>query len=273
MLSDLGCDMNHFKWVIENSPILPTVKKDCRKAIDTYSNSIPQIKEIAGKYLPIIDVDEEISDAWQSYLNLKNHLTLEDYLFLLTEISDDLGNVENNKVRICSIYQKLIEFGCLESEKSRNQIREWASSNRILSKENEFVSPTELSHITLDGFSSKNRVYIGSPSNREKVIELLSLMGVKIITSDSVNAEFESKEESCELKSILRKKVGALSLLASGENADEELYRSNKSKLVELIDDTYFFHCKRIKLTYGDSDDVIEKYTFGSRNEFYYIGD
>lgn len=273
MLSNLGCDMNHFKWVIENSPILPTVNKDCRKAIDTYSNSIPQIKEIAGKYLPIIDVDEEISDAWQSYLNLKNHLTLEDFLFLLTEISDDLGNVENSKTRICSIYQKMIEFGCLESEKSRNLIREWAAVNRILSKENEFVSPAELSHITLDGFSSKNRVYIGSPSNREKVIGLLSLMGVKIITSDSVNAEFESKEESYELKSILRKKVGALSLLASGENADEELYRSNKSKLVELIDDTYFFHCKRIKLTYGDSDDVIEKHTFGSRNEFYYIGD
>ena len=273
MLSNLGCDMNHFKWVIENSPILPTVKKDCRKAIDTYSNSIPQIKEIAGKYLPIIDVDEEISESWQSYLNLKNHLTLDDYLFLLAEISEDLGNVENNKTRIYSIYQKMIEFGCLESEKSRNQIREWAAVNRILSKENEFVFPTELSHITLDGFSSKNRVYIGSPSNRDRVIDLLALMGVKIITSDSVNAEFELKEESYELKSILKNKVSALALLASGETADAVLYHNNKTKLVELIDDTYFFHCNKIKLTYGDSNDVLEKHSFGNRNEFYYIGD
>lgn len=273
MLTDIGCNINHFRWVIDNCPILPTVRRQCDVASNVYSNSIPQIKEIAGNYLPIIDVEEEISESWQTYLGVKNHLTLDDCLFLLTEVSNDIENVENNKTRISCIYQKLIEFGYLESEKSRNLIREWAAVNRILSKESEFVFPAELSHITLDGFSSKNRVYIGSPSNREKVIELLSLMGVKIITSDSVNAEFESKEESCELKSILRKKVEALSLLASGENADEELYRSNKSKLIELIDDTYFFHCKRIKLTYGDSDDVIEKHTFGSRNEFYYIGD
>lgn len=273
MLTNVGCNINHFKWVIENSPILPTVRKQCYLASDVYSNTIPHIKEIAGHYLPVLDVQEEVSEAWQTYLGVKTHLTVHDYMLLLTEIANDSENIDNNKNRITCIYQNLTELGCLESNKYENMIREWAAVNRILSKENEFVSPAELSHITLDGFSSKNRVYIGSPSNREKVIELLSLMGVKIITSDSVNAEFESKEESCELKSILRKKVGALSLLASGENADEELYRCNKSKLVELINDTYFFHCKRIKLTYGDSDDVIEKYTFGSRNEFYYIGD
>ena len=273
MLSNLGCNINHFKWIIENTPILPTVKQDCRKAIDTFSNSIPQINEIAGNYLPIIDVKEEISELWETYLNLKNYLAFEDYLFLLTEISNDIENVENNKTRISCIYQKLIECGCLESDKFRNQIQEWASSNRILSRENEFVSPSELSHITLDGFSSQNRVYIGSPSSREKVIELLALMGVKIITSDSVKAEFELKKESGELKSILKHKVSALALVASGENADEALYHNNKAKLDELIDDTYFFHCRKIKLTYGDADDVIEKHTFGCKNEFYYIGD
>lgn len=273
MLTNVGCKINHFKWVIENSPILPTVQKECYLASDVYSNTIPHIKEIAGHYLPVIDVQDEVSEAWQTYLGVKTHLTVYDYLFLLTEIANDSENIDNNKNRITLIYQNLIELGCLESGKHQDLIREWASSNRILSKENEFVSPTELSHITLDGFSSKNRVYIGNPSNREKVIEMLALMGVKIITSESVNTEFDSKKESCELKHILKSKVPALALLASGENADATLYRSNKTKLLELIDDTYFYHCKKIKLTYGDSEDIIEKHTFGSKNEFYYIGD
>ena len=272
MLTDLGANINHFKWVIENCAILPTVKHDCRKAIDTFSNSIPQIKEIAGNYLPVIDVEEEITESWQTYLHLKNHLTLEDYLFLLTEISNDIENIENNKTRISCIYQKLIEFGCLESDKFRNKIQEWSSSNLILSKDNKFVSPSELSYITLDGFDSKKHVYIGSPSNRDKVIELLALMGVKIITSESINTEFESKTVSLELKNILKGKVSALALLASGENTDESLYNHNKSKLIDLIDNTNFYHCKSIKLTYGDSNDVIEKHTFGNKNEFYYIG-
>lgn len=273
MLINVGCNINHFKWVVENSPILPTVRKQCYLASDAYSNTIPHIKEIAGHYLPVIDVQEEISETWQTYLGVKTHLTMYDYLFLLTEIAKDSENIDNNKNRITCIYQNLIELGCLESSKHQNLIREWASSNRILSRENEFVSPAELSHITLDGFSSKNRVYIGNPSNREKVIELLALMGVKIITSDSVDPEFELKKESCELKSILKSKVSALALLASGEKADAALYHSNKTKLVELINNTYFFHCKKIKLTYGNSNDIIEKHTFGNRNEFYYIGD
>lgn len=273
MLTDLGCNINHFKWVIENCSILPTVKQDCRKAIDIFSNSIPQIKEIAGNYLPIIDIEKEISESWQTFLGVKNYLTLDNYLFLLTEIANDSENINNNKNKITCIYQKIIELGCLDSDKSRNQMREWALSHKILSKDNEFVSPAELSHITLDGFSSKYRVYIGSPSNKEKVIELLALMGVKIITSESINTEFDSKKENCELKNILMSKISAMALLASGEKPDAVLYRNNKIKLVELIDDTHFFHCKKIKLTYGDSNDVLEKHTFGNRNEFYYIGD
>lgn len=272
MLVRLSCNINHFKWVIENSPIVPTVKQKCLKASDVYSNSIPQIKEIAGNYLPVIDVEEEISESWQAYLGLKNYLTLEDYLFLLTEFAKDADNAANNRNRISCIYQKLVEFGCLDSEKLRTQIKEWSSQNKICSQNNIFMSPSDLNYITLDGFESKKRVYIGNPSNKEKVIELLDLMGVKIITSDSIKTEFEAKTESNELKNILKSRVPVLALLASGENVDETLYRSYKSKLNDLINQTHFYHCEKIKLTYGDSTDVMEKHSFGNKNEFYYIG-
>ena len=259
------------KWAFNNVQLFPSTDGKLLQKNRLFLNT-SEIKEIGNKYLSIIDIDSEINESWNNLLQLKTTINIEDCLTILTNISNDVECAEQNKERITKVYQKLVEQDAL-SDNNRTKIKEWASSNRILSRENEFISPTELSHITLDGFSSKNRVYIGSPSNREKVIELLSLMGVKIITSDSVNAEFESKKESNELKSILKHKVSALALLVSGENADKALYRGNKTRLVELIDETYFFHCKRIKLTYGDSDDVIEKHTFGCKNEFYYIGD
>jgi hypothetical protein len=140
-----------------------------------------------------------------------------------------------------------------------------------LSKDNEFVTPSSLSHITLDGFSSKNRVYIGNPTNKDKIIALVALMGVNVI--QSVNAEYDGKKESKELKDILKGKVSPLALLSSGENAEKSDYIDNKSKLADLINNTHFYHCEKIKLTYGNSDDVIEKHTFGNKNEFYYIGD
>ena len=262
---------NFLPWVIRNYQTFPASNGAQLPSSELLVNS-EYIKQVVGSYLPVIDIDSEIHESWNDILQLKNSINLDDCLTILKNIASDEGNAEQNKERICKIYQKLVELDAL-SDNNRTKIKQWASSNRILSRENDFVFPAELSHITLDGFSSKNRVYIGNPTNKEKVIELLALMGVKIITSESVNTEFESKKESHELKHILKSKVTALALLASGENADETLYRSNKTKLKDFIDDTYFYHCKKIKLTYGDSEDIIDKHTFGSKNEFYYIGD
>ena len=262
---------NFIVWAFRNIQLFPSSDGNMQKPGNLFLNT-DEIKSIAGSYLPVIDIDEEIHESWKELLPLKNTINLSECLEILTKISHDITNVEQNKERVCKIYQRLTELDAL-SENNRKKITEWASSNLILSKEDEFVSPSELSHITLDGFSSKKCVYIGNPSNKEKVIKLLALMGVKIITSESIRTEFEAKTESRELKDILKGRISALALLASGENADKPTYRSNKSKLVDLIEQTYFYHCKKIKLTYGDSTDVMEKHTFGNKNEFYYIGD
>lgn len=269
---DLGCNINHFKWVIENCPVVPTVKKDCRKAKDVYSNSIPQIKEIAGNYLPIIDIEDCISDSWQTYLGLKNHLTLDDYLFLLTEFVVDSKNVEDNKTKITCIYQKIIELDCLKSKVQRTLIKEWAANNKILSKENVFMSPSELSHITIDGFSSKNRVYVGNCQYKDKILDLLALMGVTIITEDRISTDYEEKEETKELKDILFGKLSPLALIAAGEQTDEVTYRTKKNSIQELLYNTHFYHCSNIRLTYGEDYDFIVKTTFSNKNEFYYTG-
>ena len=259
---------NFLPWVIKHYQTFPASNGKLFRSNELFINT-DYIKQIVGTYLPVIDIDCEIHDSWKELLSLKDIPKIDDCLEILTNISHDADNAELNKERICKIYQRLIELDVL-SESNKEKITKWASNNFILSKDNEFVAPSALSHITLDGFCSKNRVYIGNPSNKDKVVELLALMGVRIITR--IKPKFEHEEESDELKRILKGKVSPLALIATGENGEKLEYVENKSRLNNLIDETHFYHCDKIQLTYDYSDDVIEKHTFGSENEFYYIG-
>ena len=263
-------DSDFLPWAIKNIQKFPSSNGFLLRREELYLNT-NDIKEIGGNYLPIIDVDCEIHDSWKDLLSLRNVITIDDCLTILTNVSFDKEKADYNKERVSKVYQRIIELDGL-SVNNRNKIVTWASSNYILSKDNEFVAPSELSHITLDGFGSNNRVYIGNPSNKDKVVELLALMGVRIITSQSIIPAFEDKKEIDELKQILKGKVSPLALIAAGEKGEKIEYDKNKSRLNKLIDETHFYHCNKILLTYGNSDDVIEKHTFGSKNEFYYIG-
>ena len=270
VLKEYDGNMSFLDYCIKNTQHFPTTDGQQLTRDRIFLNT-EEIRLIAGNYLPVINVDCEIHDSWKELLNFRDKISISDCLTILTKVSQDRGNIEINRERISRIYNRLIEQDAL-SDKNKIKITEWASSNLILSNDNEFVAPSALSHITLDGFSSKNRVYIGNPSNKDKIIELLALMGVRIITPQSIKAEFEEKKESNELKQILKGKVSPLALIAAGENGEKPKYVENKSRLNNLIDETHFYHCDKIQLTYGNSDDVIEKHTFGNKNEFYYIG-
>ena len=261
---------NFLPWVLKCHQTLPGSDGSLHPA-HTLFRGTNGIRELFGHYIPFIDV-EEIDESWDDILPLKENPVLDDYLSLLERISEDPENVADNEKRVSQIYEKILLFDVLEDSERAETIKDWAKEHTILSEEKTFVSPSELSYITLDGFSSKNRVYIGSPSNKEKIVELMALMGVKIITSESIKAEFDGKTASDELRTVLKGKLSPLALLRSGENANETEYTENKSTLSDLISNTQFFHCEKIKLTYGNSDDVIEKHTFGNGNEFYYIG-
>ena len=166
----------------------------------------------------------------------------------------------------------MVDLDCLTSPAKTEQIKEWSKNNKILSKDLTFKFPKDLSHITLDGFSSENRVYIGSPSNREKVISLLSLMGVRVITERNIKPSFKAPKEASELKSMLKSIVSPLTIVALGEKIEETSYKEKKHSLLTLLNNTHFYHCEEIRLTYGNNEDTIEKNTFGNKNEFYYTG-
>lgn len=263
--------MNFLPWIIKYHQTFPASTGELLMSHELYKNT-PFIKDLFGGYLPYIDVDCDIDNTWNELLSLKTDPTLEDYLKLLSNISKDENNTEENKERISKIYQRLVDLDYPISPTKVNQIKEWAKSNKILSKDGIFEYPRDLSHITLDGFKSDNRVYIGSPSNREKVIELLALMGVKVITEKNIKPSFKNKKETKELQRLLKGILSPLAIIALGEKIDETSYNEKKQSLLSLLNNTYFYHCEEIRLTYGNNDDTIEKNSFGSKNEFYYTG-
>ena len=264
-------EVNFIDWALDNYQLFPTTDGRCLHSNQILCNT-DDIKDIADKYLPVINLNNPIHDSWNEVLHLRNILQLEDYLTILTGISKDEENVEQNKERISKIYQRLVDLDCLTSPAKTEQIKEWSKNNKILSKDLTFKFPKDLSHITLDGFSSENRVYIGSPSNREKVISLLSLMGVRVITERNIKPSFKAPKEASELKSMLKSIVSPLTIVALGEKIEETSYKEKKHSLLTLLNNTHFYHCEEIRLTYGNNEDTIEKNTFGNKNEFYYTG-
>lgn len=264
-------ELNFLDWALDNYQLFPTTDGRCLPSNQILCNT-DDIKDIADKYLPVINLNNPIHDSWNEVLHLRNILQLEDYLTILTGISKDEENAEQNKERISKVYQRLVDLDCLTSPAKTEQIKEWSKNNKILSKDRTFKFPKDLSHITLDGFSSENRVYIGSPSNREKVISLLSLMGVRVITERNIKPSFKEPKEARELKGMLKSIVSPLTIVALGEKIEETTYKEKKHDLLTLLINTHFYHCEEIRLTYGNNNDTIEKNTFGNKNEFYYTG-
>lgn len=148
-------ELNFLDWALDNYQLFPTTDGRCLHSNQILCNT-DDIKDIADKYLPVINLNNPIHDSWNEVLHLRNILQLEDYLTILTKISKDEENVEQNKERISKVYQRLVDLDCLTSPAKTEQIKEWSKNNKILSKDWTFKFPKDLSHITLDGFSSEN---------------------------------------------------------------------------------------------------------------------
>lgn len=256
--------------MIKNVQKMPATDGRMRLSSELIYNSEINIT-LAGKYLPLIDVDCVIDESWESTLNLKKDLTISDLLDVLDNISYDEENKEENKERICNIYERIIELG-IKSASIQEKLKTWGSDAKILSKGGEFMSPKHMSYITLEGFRDQNQVYIEKCNNREGVLHLMSLLGVKIITEDNVTPQFDEPEPNTDISTRLLLTLPALAVLAQDCN-DRMTYQECKEILQRKIEDTQFYQCESIALTYDDSGDTISKITFARDGNFYFTGE
>lgn len=264
-------DDNFFEWSLNNKAMIPTTQHKMEISSNVFAH---HLAEYCGSYLPVIDIDDEIPMGWLKLLNLKQRLDVEDLLYVLEKISYETEEetISHNKPLITNIYSKIAdELAYMHSSKV-NAIKEWAQSHLILSKGGKFVSPKELNYITLEGFTSKKQVYVGKQKDRDSILKLLSLMGVKIITDENVNPVFEGQKINTDISSRLLSTLPALAVLARDCN-DQKTYQECEDYLQHKIENTSFFQCDSIALSYDDSGDNICKITFAQDGKFYFMGE
>lgn len=272
--NSFGTSLNgtYFEWLIENKNLVPTTQKTCLKASEVYSNAIPQIFEIAGKYLPVFDCESAVPSDWQAQFKFIPTIGLNEYLQILSSIWQENSQNEvlqkENQKRIGLIYEKLALMNLHSSE--IEMIKEWGQSNKLLAKNGtDFYYPKELSIVTIDGFNAYHLAFAEKQS--AEIIELLSLFGVQII--DKVNATISnSKVEISDLKNKLLQTSPLIALVAVEKSKNRKEWENEYKRIKQKLSAIHFFETTEIWLSYGNEDDRQKRSSWAEHDNFYYVG-
>lgn len=253
-------------FTLKNVQLFPSADGKLTAASELFVNS-PVNVSIAGKYLPVIDVDCEIHSSWASVLNLKRDLALSDYLKILTAVASDPD--ADNRGRIDAIYAKIVEGYSMQAEYVREAISGWAATNKILSADGVYRSPADLAFITIPGFDGGAQIYLSEPDMR--LIPLFEIMGVKIITSDLLESSIEGPvSENERLRMAFAEKACAISLVKAGIGCNDEQFRTAHEEICERLNEARFYHCAGISVHSANFQKQMLSYHEG--NDFYYTG-
>lgn len=264
-LKSQNCQTNYFQWVIENQAILPTVSGKLLLAKNVILNSIENCN-IAGKYLPILDIDCEISEEWLEIIPIKRYLNLDDYLEILTKISCDIENISENKLRINSIYKTLSNNYLSKSK----ELSEWGKNNKLLSINDEFITATELKYVNHKGFVSDDQIFSETDESNE-ILRLFELFGVTVI--HAFKPEIENPLPNPSLKIRLQEILPYILLIA--EKKSDINYSETYINLSELIDSCEFVEADEILLSYECNGELVRGgsvRSYLSDNSLYYKG-
>ena len=202
---------NYIPWYIKNIACIPTTEGNCYSAPNVFLN-LSDIKEIGGNYLPIFD-GIELNADWKSFFKFKTELALEDYLSVLTKISQDTeadGTIKvKNVERVKLIYKELLKECINWREDEISVIQEWGKSNQLLNTEGKFIECNDLKYF-LDGNESIfqgqfNFININAENQQQRSMEeLLTYLGVQILKYDDFELIPTDESYCIELKEHLK---------------------------------------------------------------------
>lgn len=255
------------EYALAEKQFFPTVMGTSLPAKDVFINN-SKITRLAGQYLPVLDISNTVHDSWRKILPFKETLALDDYLMLLANIANDTEHAKNNRERVSSIYESLIVEGYYTNE----EVGEWGKTHKILSKNNEYMFPSDLSYITIAGFGSVCQAYGKVDRHLQyQLIDLFRTFGVRIV--DRVSPEFlpPVPKESLSLKDKLICKIAYIAMIRSYHRKSD--YDECVKEVEKLIDCCSFYQCERIDLSYGDDEDRISRVAYAEGTKFYYVGE
>lgn len=265
-LATQNCPIQYFKWIVDNLEIIPTVAGKLLKAKDVILNSTENLN-ICGKYLPIIDVNAEISDEWLEIIPIKRYLNLEDILKTLTCISNDSEHIFENKNRILSIY-KILSTQYISKSK---ELSEWGRVNKLLSQQGEFIETNKLKYVTEKGFVSDDLIFTDPNNESPELIRLFELFGVTVI--QEFKPEIVNPHPNPSLKIRLQEVLPYILLIAERKN--DVNYSETYKELSEIIDRYEFVDTEEIILSYENKGELVHGgsvRSYLSSDSLYYKG-
>lgn len=241
----------YFDFLIENFQLFPTTLKDCRKINEIFLYS-QEIKKIGNKFLPILDYSNELPDEWSNYFiekKIKVSLKLSDYLELLTLISKDIENLQENKERILLIYKKLSENYLSQG----SALSEWGKENKLLSINGEFIEISKLKHVAAKGFISNDLIFNDIEDNSPELIRLFEIFGVTIIFE--IIPEIKHQTPNATLKIQLQVALPFFTAILERKHFLD--YSVEFKRLTTIIDNTEFYNASEIVLSFKNQDEII----------------
>ena len=255
---------SYLEYLLAEKQLFPTTRGTSEKPTNIFINTTKN-QELGGKYLPVLAIDSKVHESWIDLIHFKQTLMLEDLLQILERISlDDELNPSERKTKISRIYTEIIE----RDEQNSAVIREWAQTHRILAESGEFLPPSSLTYNLVDGFKNNDhKAYCGKTS--QSILELLKTFGVRVITQKDVTPDFNNSVEKDELKNLIFNKLKYISVLKSGDSSD---IADITNRMQNKVQETHFYKCDSIALSYGERKDTISKSTYYNGDCFYYTG-
>jgi hypothetical protein len=254
---------NYFTWFVKNKPCIPASNGELLLCTDVYINE-KHIREIAGGYLPVFNFQRVVPNIWKNLFNFKDKLALKDYLSVLSHMTDDYESVQPREslsiMRIGQIYNRLSAIQDDLGYDDKEFITLWSKTNKLYASNEKFESATDLSWITIEGFSidTGNLKTIRLPSiakdETANFRSLMVLLGVKII--DEFVPQYTNIQVDHSLKSRLEQILPYFATVInsrSGKGIDEEYDR-----LFSIVDETTFHSAEEIKLSFEFNDQLFE---------------
>lgn len=271
---------SYTEWLLKKLPIIPTTTKTCLLPENVFINSKENFK-IAGNYLPVFNYDLPLSNEWKELLPFIQKLSLDNYLTVLEKIALQTEEDEELKLatpkRIDLIYEKLTSELSDYNEADEEKIKEWATSNKLLSDTGKFENANELKWVKISGFSSSSErlKLIFIPDNAETDSEnfnrLLSFFGVQII--DKFIPKIKDAEPNASLKfqlQIILPYLAALIEKRQYKNSSTEYDRLSK-----IIDESEFYNATEINLSFRNQGVLEEGSNLNAHlveNQLYFKG-
>ncbi len=250
-------------WNIHNTKCIPT-NKGLKLAIESFINK-KSICELAGDFLPVINIELEVPDEWNKVLKLKTALSIDDLFTILNGISDFVLNKgyldKENEKRLGLIYNELLAKLNIDYDNVISKISIWASNGRLVSSAKKSVKAGDLLHINISGFENINTGIdtIFLPKNVELThfhfIDLLDSLGITII--DKFSYQAENIGEIYDLKIKLLKLIGPVCLLLKNKMIVSDIDRSMYDRFTK-ISKTKFSFCRNIHPIFTNKNEVIK---------------